>query len=174
LGVYGASKLAGEYAVLKGNPRSVVLRTAWVVSRHRNNFVKTMLRLAADRERLGVVDDQTGCPTSAKDIAEALKVITLKMIGDDQAPCGIYNFVNQGSTTWAGLAREVFGQSAAVGGPEAQVDGIPTEAYPTPARRPGNSRLSTLKIQADYDIHPRPWQEAIAEIVGDLMKERGQ
>ena len=171
LGVYGASKLAGELAVLNGNAYSVVIRTAWVVSRHRANFVKTMLRLAQDRPELGVVDDQYGCPTSAKDIAQALKVITLRMIEDEAAPRGVFHFVNAGETTWAGLAREVFERSAAAGGPTATVKGIKTADYPTPARRPSNSRLSTQKIQLAYDIQPRPWQDAIGEIVEQLIKE---
>jgi dTDP-4-dehydrorhamnose reductase len=171
LGVYGATKLAGELAVRTGNPRSVVMRTAWVLSPHRANFLKTMLRLATDRPVLRVVDDQTGCPTSAKDIAEALADITLRMIADPEAPTGIYHFVNAGSTSWAGLAREVFALSKARGGPEAQVEGITTAEYPTPARRPANSRLSTFKITRDYGIIPRPWQDAVAGIVAELHQE---
>ena len=171
LGVYGASKLAGEVAVLTGNPRSVVMRTAWVLSPFRANFLKTMLRLAADRPALRVVDDQTGCPTSARDIAEALVAITLKMISDPQAPTGVYHFVNAGSTSWAGLAREIFAQSAVHGGPSAEVEGISTAEYPTPARRPSNSRLSTFKITRDYGVTPRPWQDAVAGIVAELHQE---
>ena len=171
LGVYGASKLAGEVAVRTGNPRSVVMRTAWVLSPHRANFLKTMLRLAADRPALRVVDDQTGCPTSARDIAGALADITLRMIADPEAPTGVYHFVNAGSTSWAGLAREVFALSKARGGPEAQVEGITTAEYPTPARRPANSRLSTFKITRDYGIIPRPWQDAVAGIVAELHQE---
>lgn len=168
LGVYGASKLAGELAVRTGNPRSVVLRTAWVLSRHRANFLKTMLRLAADRPGLRVVDDQRGCPTSARDIASALKTITLRMIDDEAAPTGVFHFVNAGDTTWAGLAREVFALSQARGGPSAEVEGIATADYPTPARRPANSRLSTQRIQREYGIVPRPWQAAVSEIVDEL------
>ena len=171
LGVYGASKLAGEVAVLTGNPRSVVLRTAWVLSPFRANFLKTMLRLAADRPALRVVADQTGCPTSAKDIAGTLAAITLKMIADPEAPTGVYHFVNAGSTSWAGLAREIFARSAARGGPSAEVEGITTAEYPTPARRPSNSRLSSFKITRDYGVTPRPWQDAVAEIVAELHQE---
>lgn len=172
LGVYGASKLAGELAVRSGNPRSVVLRTAWVLSIHRSNFLKTMLRLAADRPALRVVDDQYGCPTSARDIAAALKTITLEMIADINAPTGVYHFVNDGETTWAGLAREIFALSAAAGGPSATVEGIPSADYPTPARRPSNSRLSTGKLTRDYAIAPRPWRAAVAEIIAELNAER--
>lgn len=174
LGVYGASKLAGEVAVRTGNPRSVVMRTAWVLSPHRANFAKTMLRLAADRPALRVVDDQTGCPTSAKDIAEALAEIALRMIADPEAPTGVYHFVNAGSTSWAGLAREVFALSKAHGGSSAEVEGISTAEYPTPARRPSNSRLSTFKITRDYGITPRPWKDAVADIVAELHQETAQ
>lgn len=172
LGVYGASKLAGELAVRSGNPRSVVLRTAWVLSVHRANFLKTMLRLAADRPALRVVGDQHGCPTSARDIAAALKTITLRMIADEDAPTGVYHFVNAGETTWAGLASEVFALSAGAGGPSATVEAITSSEYPTPAKRPTNSRLSTDKLTRDYAIAPRPWQAAVAEIVSELQAER--
>jgi dTDP-4-dehydrorhamnose reductase len=171
LGVYGASKLAGEVAVTTGNPRSVVMRTAWVLSPHRANFLKTMLRLAADRPALRVVADQEGCPTSARDIAEALKTIALRMIDDAGAPTGVYHFVNAGSTTWAGLAAEIMALSAARGGPSATVEGITTADYPTPARRPSNSRLDTFKITRDYGIAPRPWKDAVAEIIAELIPE---
>lgn len=168
IGIYGASKLAGEMAVRLGNPRSVVLRTAWVLSAHRANFLKTMLRLAADRPALRVVDDQYGCPTSARDIAQALKTITLRMIADPQAPSGVYHFVNAGEASWADLAREIFRLSRAHGGVHAEVEGIPSSDYPTPARRPGNSRLLTNRIATDYAIHPRPWTEAVADIIAEL------
>mgnify|MGYP000707550656 CR=1 FL=1 len=171
IGIYGASKLAGEMAVRLGNPRSVVLRTAWVLSAHRANFLKTMLRLAADRPALRVVADQHGCPTSATDIAEALKTIVLRMIADEGAPTGVYHFVNAGEASWADLAREVFLLSAEVGGPSAQVEGIPSEHYPTPARRPKNSRLSTAKISADYGVQPRPWQTVVADIITELNSQ---
>lgn len=171
LGVYGASKLAGELAVRSGNARSVVLRTAWVLSTHRANFLKTMLRLAADRPTLRVVDDQQGCPTSARDIAHALKTITLKLISDPTAPTGLYHFVNAGETTWAGLAAEIFALSSATGGLSATIEGIPTTAYPTPARRPANSRLNTDKLTRDYGIVPRQWQVAVAEIVAELQEK---
>lgn len=172
LGVYGASKLAGELAVRSGNSRSVVLRTAWVLSARRTNFLKTMLRLAADRPVLRVVDDQYGCPTSARDIAQTLKIITLHMIADPDASTGVYHFVNAGETTWAKLAREIFARSAELGGSSASVEGITSAEYPTPARRPSNSRLSTAKLARDYQITPRPWQDAVAEIIAELNAER--
>ncbi|RZJ82962.1 MAG: dTDP-4-dehydrorhamnose reductase, partial [Brevundimonas sp.] len=152
--------------------RAVVLRTAWVLGPDRANFLKTMLRLAADRPTLRVVEDQIGCPTSAADIAETLKTLTLRLLADPGAPTGVYHFVNAGETSWAGLAREILRLSADRGGPSAEVEGIPTTDYPTPARRPANSRLATDKITRDFAIHPRPWQDAVIEIVDRLMTER--
>lgn len=172
LGVYGASKLAGEFAALAGNPRCVVLRTAWVLSSHRSNFLKTMLRLAADRSSLRVVEDQYGCPTAARDIAASLKTITMRMISDTNAPTGVYHFVNAGETNWASLARAIFASSARFGGPAATVEGIPTAEYPTRATRPANSRLCADKLTRDYGIIPRLWQEVVDEIISDLEAER--
>ena len=131
-----------------------------------------MLRLAADRPDLRVVDDQHGCPTAARDIASALKVITMRMMADPGAPTGVYHFVNAGETSWAGLAREVFACSARTGGRSASVQGIPSSDYPTPARRPANSRMSCDKLTNDYGIVARPWQQAVEEIVSELNSER--
>lgn len=172
LNVYGASKLAGEMAVRNGNPRSVVLRTAWLLSVHRVNFLKTMLRVASEQPALRVVGDQYGCPTSARDVAAALKTITLTMIDHIDAPTGIYQFASAGQTTWADLAREIFALSGAQGGPSATVDAISASGYPTAAARPSNSRLSTDKLNRDFGIAPRSWQAAVAEIVLELCSER--
>lgn len=169
LGVYGASKLAGEIAVSAGNPRSVILRTAWVLSAHRGNFLKTMLRIGSSNPKLRVVDDQHGCPTSATDIAEALKTITLRMIEDEHAPAGLFHFVNAGETSWCGLAREIFALSKAVGGASPEVEAITTADYPTPAKRPANSRLDTSKITEIYGIHPRDWRAAVRDIMDELV-----
>lgn len=167
--VYGASKEAGEQAVRTGNPRHAILRTAWVVSPHGTNFIKTMLRLAETRPELRVVDDQHGCPTSATDIAQALLTITERLIVDPQARAGTYHFVNSGEATWCGFARTIFEIAEAHGRPAPQVEGITTADYPTPARRPANSRLDVAKLAQDYAISPRPWREAVEEIVVTLL-----
>jgi dTDP-4-dehydrorhamnose reductase len=169
LGAYGASKLAGEQAVLGGNPRSVVLRTAWVVSAHRSNFLKTMLRVGAIGPVVRVVDDQIGCPTSAQDIANALRTIAVRMIGDDAAPTGIFHFVNAGEASWYGLAREIFALSKAAGGPAPHVEAITTAEHSTLTKRPANSRLATAKITAQYGIHPRDWRAAVRDIIEELV-----
>jgi dTDP-4-dehydrorhamnose reductase len=168
LGVYGASKLAGELAIRAGALRHVILRTAWVISAQRNNFLKTMLRLAGDRPELRVVADQYGCPTGARDIAEALRAIALAHLADADAPCGTYHFVNAGSTTWHGLAEAVMAASAARGGPHVSVIPITSADYPQRAARPANSRLDPAKLMRDFGITPRPWQEAVGEIVNEL------
>jgi dTDP-4-dehydrorhamnose reductase len=168
LGVYGASKLGGELAVRSANPRHIILRTAWVVSATGGNFVKTMLRLGAERPHLRVVADQKGCPTSADDIARAILTI-LGRIGD--GPYGTYHFVNAGQASWHDLAERVFARAATHGRPVPSVEPIATSDYPTPAARPANSRLATAKIMRDFGISPRDWHEAIDEIVDTLLKE---
>ncbi|MBD8909701.1 dTDP-4-dehydrorhamnose reductase [Methylorubrum zatmanii] len=167
--VYGASKAAGEMAVRATNPRHAILRTAWVVSPHRGNFVKTMLRLAAERDRLTVVDDQHGCPTSAADLAAALATIALRLAGDEGAPTGTFHCVNDGATTWCGFARAILAGAAKRGGRAIPVEGIPTSAYPTPAKRPANSRLSTQSLTDAYGIAPRPWEAALDDILDRLV-----
>ncbi|MDP4022827.1 dTDP-4-dehydrorhamnose reductase [Methylobacterium sp. NEAU 140] len=167
--VYGASKAAGELAVRVGNPRHAILRTAWVVSPHRGNFVKTMLRLSQERDRLTVVDDQHGCPTSAADLAAALATVALRMAGDEAAPTGTFHCVNAGATTWCGFARAIVAGAARRGGRSVPVDGIPTSAYPTPARRPANSRLSTASLTDAYGLTPRSWEAALDDILDRLI-----
>lgn len=174
LGVYGASKAGGELAVATANPRHAIVRTSWVVSATGANFVKTMLRLAADRDLLRVVDDQWGAPTSAEDLAAALAVIARRLVEDPAAPTGTWHFAQAGETTWCRLAREVLRLSAARGGPTAEVEAIAGADYPTPARRPNNSRLSLSEIEADFGIVPRDWRTAIAEIVAALVPSRGE
>jgi dTDP-4-dehydrorhamnose reductase len=168
INAYGASKLAGELAVSSANPRSVILRTAWVLSAHRANFVKTMLRLGATNPTLRVVADQHGCPTSARDIAEAIQRIALRAIEDQQTPWGTCHFVNAGQTSWHGLAEHIFDWRARRGAPRPEVQAIPTAGFPTPARRPANSRLDTSLIAEKFGITPRSWQEAVDEILSEL------
>jgi dTDP-4-dehydrorhamnose reductase len=168
IGVYGASKLGGEVAVRTANPAHVILRTAWVVSATGHNFVKTMLRLGAERPQLRVVADQRGCPTSADDIARAILTI-LNRVGD--GTYGTFHFVNGGEATWHGLAEAVFARAAAHGRPAPTVEAIATSDYPTPAARPANSRLATDKITRDFGIVPRDWKDAVDEIVDALVKE---
>ena len=169
LGVYGASKEGGEQAVRTANPRHLILRTAWVVSATGSNFVKTMLRLGADRPLLRVVADQHGCPSSAADVAAAIATIAALQINDANCPRGTYHFTNADETTWHGFAQEIFRQAAARGGPSPQLVAIATAQFPTPARRPANSRLSSAKIARDFGIAPQPWQAALGQILAQLL-----
>ena len=172
LGVYGASKLAGEQAVQAAHRGATIVRTAWVLSPFGSNFARTMLRLGSERAELRVVDDQRGCPTSALDLADALRAMVLRQVDDSAAPTGVYHFVNAGETSWCGLARAIFVEASARGGPSPQVTAIATADYPTPAQRPASSRLSVEKLTRDYAITPRPWQVALAEIVAELVPAR--
>lgn len=172
LGVYGGSKLGGEVAVRTGNPRHAIVRTSWVVSAHRANFVRTMMRLAAERPVLRVVDDQHGCPTSAADLAGALRAVALGLV-EDPEKAGTYHFANAGATTWCGFAREILAQSQARGGPCAEVEAITTAEFLTPARRPRNSRLSTAKIESAFGIVPRRWEAALIGIMDELIPTTG-
>ena len=169
LGVYGASKLGGELAVRTSGARHAIVRTAWVVSAHGHNFIKTMLRLAETRDTLSVVADQHGSPTSAADLASALMTITLRLIEDEAAPTGTFHFSNAGAISWADFATEIFRQSDERGGPSAAVVQIPSSDYPTPAARPANSLLSHSAIHAAYDIAPRDWQAALSDILDELI-----
>jgi dTDP-4-dehydrorhamnose reductase len=169
LGVYGASKLGGELAVRTSGARHAIVRTAWVVSAHGNNFVKTMLRVGAQRDTLTVVADQHGSPTSAADLAAALATIAMRLADDAEAPTGTYHFSNAGPTSWHGFAQEIFAQGKGRGGPSPTVDPIPTSGFPTPARRPANSLLDTATLTRDFGIQPRPWQAALSDILDELM-----
>ncbi|MHA0337019.1 dTDP-4-dehydrorhamnose reductase [Sphingomonas aquatilis] len=169
LGVYGASKLGGELAVRTSGARYAIVRTAWVVSAHGNNFVKTMLRVAEGRDRLSVVDDQRGSPTAAADLAAALMEIAVCLADDAGAATGTFHFSNAGDISWADFAIEIFHQSAERGGPTAEVARIPSSDYPTPARRPANSLLSHDAIRTAYGIAPRDWRNALSDILDELI-----
>lgn len=168
--IYGASKQGGEQAIRTANPLHAVVRTAWVLSPHGRNFLTTMLRLAGDRDEVAVVSDQRGCPTFAADLAEALQAITLRLLREPEGATGTFHFVNGGEATWSELATAIFEGAARRGAPSARVRPITTAEYPTPARRPGNSRLSTEKIERVFAIRPRPWTAALDEALDERLK----
>jgi dTDP-4-dehydrorhamnose reductase len=174
VGVYGASKEGGEQAIRTGTAHHAIVRTSWVVSPHGNNFIKTMLRVGSQRPLLKVVDDQWGAPTVAADLACALQVIVLWMIADSAAPTGTFHYCNAGETTWCGLAREVFKVAAVHGGPSSTVEAITTADYPTPARRPANSRMSTTRLVESYGIACPPWQNSMQDLVKALFIQTNQ
>lgn len=164
--VYGASKLAGEFAAALANPRSVVVRTAWVFSAHGRNFVKTILRLGAAQTSIRIVADQRGNPTAAADLAAALATITLRLMNDPGAPVGLYHFAGEGDTNWADFARAIINNAKLAAPPE--VVEISTADYPTKAKRPADSRLASSKIAADFGIRPRPWADGLRDVVAEL------
>jgi dTDP-4-dehydrorhamnose reductase len=169
LGVYGRSKEAGDRALREALVEHVILRTAWVYSAHGHNFVKTMLRLAAERPVLRVVADQTGSPTSAADIAAAIAQV-VRRIAAGQGQWGTFNFTGAGAVTWHGFAETIFDLAEPWRGPPPRVEAITTTDYPTPARRPANSVLDCGRIGEAFGITPRPWREALAEVIQELYE----
>lgn len=168
LNTYGATKLEGEAAVAAGCRRSLNIRTSWVVSAHGKNFVKTMLRVAAAGNPLKVVDDQSGRPTSAADLAgfilgQAPRLAEAK-VGDPAF--GTVHFANSGEVTWRDFAVEIFRQ--ALGDQAPEVGGQKTADYKTPATRPLRATMDLGKLERVYGVTPRPWQTALAEIVAEL------
>ena len=169
-GVYGASKLAGEKAVLAEHGNSAILRTAWVYSPFGANFVKTMLRLAADREEIGVVADQRGNPTSALDIADGVLAVAANLLRDDDPGLrGIFHMTAEGEASWAQFAETIFAASAEKGGPTARVKHIATADYTTPARRPANSRLDCGKLERSHGVSLPNWRGSTEKVVSCLL-----
>lgn len=163
LGVYGATKLAGEQAIAAAGGQAAILRTSWVFSSHGANFVKTMLRLGAERPELRVVADQHGGPTPADAIAAACLTMVDAM-KTDAAKRGTYHFSGAPDTTWAGFAGEIMAQA----GLACRIEPITTADYPTPAQRPQNSRLNCDAIARDFGIARPDWKAALARVLKEL------
>jgi len=162
-GVYGQTKRDGEILIEKIGGRYAILRTSWVVSPHGTNFVKTMLRLGAERDALTIVADQIGGPTGATEIAQACMTIA-KTLTTEPQKAGLYHFAGTPNTSWADFARVIFQQA----GITCAVTDIPSSDYPTPAKRPLNSRLDCTATQAAFGI-PRPdWRESLTHILTQL------
>lgn len=163
LNAYGRSKLAGEEMVRAAGGAYAILRTSWVVSAHGTNFVKTMLRLGKERERLTIVADQTGAPTPARDIAAACLEIA-RQLAEDPGKSGTYHFAGQPETSWADFARGIFARARV----DCAVEDIPTSAYPTPAARPLNSRLGCTSLETVFNIPQPDWRPGLDQILKDL------
>jgi dTDP-4-dehydrorhamnose reductase len=171
-GVYGATKLAGEHAVMAACPRAIVLRTSWVYSAAGKNFVKTMLGAAQKMDRLRVVGDQKGCPTSARDLAAAILGIAARLAdGWQDEFTGVYHAAGTGSTTWHGLACAVFEEAGPYGHKVPAVDAIRTEDWPTPARRPADSRLDCEKLARIFGVRQPEWRDGVRRVVGELLSQ---
>jgi dTDP-4-dehydrorhamnose reductase len=171
---YGASKLEGERGVAAHNPRHVIVRTAWVVSPFGANFVKTMLRLAAERDELRVVADQVGSPTYAIDLADWLISIAEQVVAlpEGDRAWGVTNLANTGAASWAEVAEVALAASVAYGRRRVPVRAITTAEYPTPARRPANSLLDLARSKALFGLRPSTWQDAIGRCVEELCAGR--
>lgn len=161
-GVYGVTKLQGEQAIQNTWEKHFIIRTSWVYSQFANNFMKTMLRLASERDSLSVVSDQIGTPTNAVDLAECLLTIisTQHPTSNNQHPYGIYNFSNEGECSWYDFAAEIF----KVNNISIHLQPIPTTAYPTPAKRPAYSVLDKSKIKSLFGIEVKDWKESLIKI----------
>jgi dTDP-4-dehydrorhamnose reductase len=172
-GVYGATKLAGEHAVLAAYPGAVILRTSWVYARAGKNFVLTMLNAAKRAPRLRVVADQKGCPTNADDLAAAALAVADRMLEGGAAPGGIYHAAGSGETTWHGLATAIFEEAGAYGWTQPPVDPIATADWPTPARRPPDSRLDCGKLAEVFGVRLPPWRPSLAAAVAAICCDAG-
>jgi len=173
--VYGSTKYAGERALAEANPRHLILRTSWVVGAHGGNFAKTMLRLAAEREQLSVVADQFGAPTSAALLADLTAQLVRQYVreGADGFPYGIYHVTAAGETSWYDYARFVIAEAQGAGktlrvDPDA-VKPLTTTEYPTPAKRPANSRLNTDRFRTTFGLRLPPWQESVRHVLQQIF-----
>jgi dTDP-4-dehydrorhamnose reductase len=165
--IYGASKAAGEMAILESGARSSIVRTSWVFAAAGQNFVRTMLRLAQTRDEIGVVVDQRGRPTWVSDLAGACRALAERLIENDRAAEGIFHFANEEEASWADLAAAVFEEARARGWKAASVKRITTSEFPTLAQRPKNSRLDTSKF-ASLFAKPRPWRNALTLCMDEM------
>jgi dTDP-4-dehydrorhamnose reductase len=169
--VYGESKLAGETAVLEACRQAIVLRTSWVYAPSGRNFVRTMLTLGKTRDRLTVVADQQGCPTTAADLANAILTIAALIAdtGWQDSYAGVFHAAGTGSTTWHGLASATFAEAARHGAPVPRVDPITTADWPTPAKRPADSRLDCAKLAAVFGVQLPDWRPSLARTIDAIF-----
>lgn len=171
INAYGRSKAKSEAAILAVGGRAVILRTSWVYAAEGKNFIHTMIRLS-EREELKVVADQKGAPTSADDIAASIVAILDRMLSDKNAPTGIYHLSGSGETTWHGFAEEIFHAMKERGmKTPARVLAIPSSDYPTPAKRPLNSRMDCSKLERDYGIRLPEWKDSVAVCLDTIFKK---
>ncbi len=178
LNIYGASKLAGERATQNAGGRSLIFRTSWVYGPHGKNFLLTMLRLARERDRLSIVDDQIGAPTTSIELARATHAVVSGVLagrfGTAQEWVGLYHMTCAGSTSWFGFAQAIFARaSKALGVKVPELASIATASYPTPAARPRNSVLSNEKLRNIFAVQLAPWESALDEVIGLLRDSSG-
>jgi len=172
LSVYGLSKLEGERLIRESGCRHLIFRTSWVYGTRGGNFAKTMLRLAQEREQLRVIDDQIGAPTGA-DLLADLTALALRKARRRPDVSGTYHAVAAGETSWHGYAKHVIAIARAAGQPikvtDDAIEAVPTSAFPTPARRPHNSRLSTQKLRDTFRVALPPWQSGVERMLAEVF-----
>jgi len=172
LSVYGRTKLEGENAISASGCRHLLLRTSWVYGARGSNFAKTMLRLAKERDRLTVINDQTGAPTGADLLADVAAHMLRTAVQMPQVQ-GIYHVAAEGETTWHGYARHVIEFARALGQPitvpAGAIEAVPTSAFPTPARRPANSRMNTQKLRTTFGLTLPPWQSGVERMLTEVL-----
>lgn len=161
-GIYGESKREGEERALENNPKTIVIRTSWLYSEFNKNFVKTMLNLFSQKDELGIVADQFGQPTNANDLAEAV----MQIISSEPQKFGVYHYSNYPETSWHGFATKI----AEFSGSKVKLNAITTEQFPTPAKRPKRSTMSLDKIEKDYAVEPRHWENSLEDCLEILLK----
>ena len=173
LNAYGRSKLMGERGVRATNPRHVILRTSWLYSPFRKNFLRTIMRLAVERERLSIVADQRGCPTAAQDVARAcLEIATRCSLQPERVRYGTYHFAGAGEASWFEFANAIVEAAADRLGQSPQVLPILATEYPTAAIRPADTRLDCAAVVREFGTEPRPWRPALAETIERLLNNR--
>ena len=172
LSVYGRTKLEGEQLIQQSGAKHLILRTSWVYAARGGNFAKTMLRLAQERERLTVIDDQWGAPTGA-DLLADVTAHAIRQLQQRPQDAGLYHLVAAGETTWHSYAKYVITQAqqaqAAIKIKATEVAPVPTSAFPTPAVRPHNSRLDTRKLQTTFGLTLPPWQQGVARMLTEIL-----
>ena len=172
LNVYGQTKLEGELAVAAACERHLIFRTSWVYAARGNNFAKTMLRLAAEREKLTVIDDQIGAPTGAELLAD-VTALALRQVGQRPQCAGLYHLAAAGQTSWHGYASHVIAQARRFK-PDLtwrvkEIQAVPSSAFQTAARRPHNSRLDTRLVRSTFDLHLPPWQQGVDRLLAEIL-----
>jgi len=167
--VYAASKLAGEEAVRAATKQHLILRVGWLYAAHGQNFLRTMLRLGAEREALSIIDDQYGVPTAARDVAAAISGIISKWRDGESIEFGTFHYAALGTATWFEFAAEIFAAAQKYAYRAPSLTAIETSAYPTPAKRPRYSVLDCRRIEQVYAPLRRPWQDGVGEAVGEIL-----
>jgi dTDP-4-dehydrorhamnose reductase len=172
LNIYGRTKLEGEQAVAATGCRHLIFRTSWVYAAHGNNFLRTMLRLGAQRPSLNIVDDQVGAPTSAGELARGVRIVLDRLLDADFAAPdpGVYHMTCAGSTSWFGFAKSIFANVAGRS-PVPTLVAIPSEQFPTPAARPRNSVLNCDKLERVFGLRLAPWEDALKKVIEEMQAD---